>query len=194
MDNGNVLGIRFEVLSTKQRAFQAPYYVLLNQPNGDGQLRVHKHTIPVFIPMHRLVKKYLPFIADAKDASLLKSAVAAQDLSKFVRALRKELIAHHKRVEACEQLKKDLGRRQGVEEVKMLDVSGREIEIIFVEHMLARIRVGTDGAIERAVTGPSKTAPDDGAGSMQVYREIKKVIEGGSGRIDDLAERLQRRA
>ena len=194
VDGGNVLGIRFDVFSGANRAFQTPYYVLLNQPQADGQLKVHKHTIPVFVSMQAIARKHLPFQSE-EDEDLLKAGQQKQDLPKFVRALRKELVSHHKRVEAFEGLKKSLGRRQGVEEVKMLDTSGKEIELVFIKGTMAQIRVASDGKIEKVAVGPSSSmATESPAGSMKAYREVKKAIEGGGGRIDDLAERLKRRS
>jgi central kinetochore subunit Mal2/MCM21 len=196
VDSGNVLGVRFDIFSAEKRAFKTPYYVLLNQPKpGSGQLKIHKHTVPIFIPLQALAKRYLPYNAEEEDEVPLKGN-RAQDLPKFVRALRKELVAHHKRVAAYELLKRDLGRKHGVDEVKMLDATAREIEILFSNKVVARLRVATDGKIEKVAIGPSSNTSDaEGSPerSMKTYREIKKVIEGVDGRIEDLATRLQRR-
>ena len=145
------------------------------------------------VPLQALAKKHLPFRSE-DEAESLKGGRVTQDLPRFVRALRKELVAHHKRVEAVEKLRKALGRRQGVEEVEMLDTSGKEIEITFHKGVLARLRVGVDGKIEKVAVGPSSSSTADSPeGSMNAYRGIKKIIESGGGRIDDLAERLSRR-
>jgi central kinetochore subunit Mal2/MCM21 len=198
VDGGNVLGIRFDIFAAGKREFETPYYVLLTQPERDGRLKVHKHTVPVFIPIQVLVKRHLPYAAatGGEEDAPVKAGLQMQDLPKFVRALRKELVAHHKWVEAFERLKKCLGKRQGVEEVKMLDPSGKEIEIVFTKNIVARLRVATDGTIEKVAVGPAPSLSAErnhDASAMKSYREIKKVIEGGEGRIDDLVERLRRR-
>ncbi|KIW07973.1 uncharacterized protein PV09_01872 [Verruconis gallopava] len=188
IDGGKILGIRIEIFSARDRAFITPYYVLLNQPESDaGLLKIHKHTIPVCIPLQSLVKKYLPYKV-SEDNSL--KAGPPQDLPKFVRSLRKELVAHHKRIEAYKHLKEELENRRGVSSVKMLDSTAKEIEILFTNNILARIRVELNGRIERVAVGPS---PDAGTEehSAKVYREIKRTIESGDGRIDSLSTRLR---
>lgn len=194
VDAGNVLGIRFDVFAAEKRAFATPYYVLFNQPNADGQLKIHKHTIPVYVPMQSLIKKYLPFNSSNEDGDAsLKATAQQQDLAKFVRALRKELVAHHKRVEAFESLKQGLSKRHGVKEVKMLEVAAKEIEINFTRGLMARVRIAADGKIEKVAVGPTSGNNDD-SHDMKAYREVRKAIEGGSGRVDDLVERLKRRS
>lgn len=191
VDEGRVLGVRIDVFSPDERAFQTPYYVLLNRPDGEGrELRVHKHTIPAFVPLQTLVRRYLPLREE--DAS--EKQGSEQDLSKFVRALRKELVAHHKRLDAFQKLKREMGKRHGVEEVTMLDVSGKEVEIVFVSKIVARLRIATSGKIEKVAVGPSQAVDEVPENAMKSYREIKKVIEGGDGRIDSLLVRLQKRA
>jgi central kinetochore subunit Mal2/MCM21 len=198
VDSGNVLGIRFEIFSGKDRAFQTPYYVLLNQPTpNSGHLKVHKHTIPVFIPLQALAKKYLPFnIQDEDNDSGSVKQCPAQDLPKFVRALRKEVVAHHKRIDAYERIQRALGRYPGVGEANMLDATGKEIEILFTNGAVARLRIATDGKVEKVAVGAAPKASSEKALpdlDMKTFREIKKAIEGGDGRIDDLAVRLRSR-
>jgi central kinetochore subunit Mal2/MCM21 len=196
VDGGNVLGIRFEIFSSDKRAFDIPYYVLFNQPNRDGRLRVHKHTVPVFVPLQTLVKRYLPFTTEDEDDNPKTMARAQQNLPSFVRALRKALVSHHKRLEAYRHLKQALEGKHGVEEVKMLDSIGNEIEMVFRDNIIARMRISTDGRIEKVAVGPSQTAGANvisTENSAKAYREIKKAIEGAGGRVDDLVERLQKR-
>lgn len=186
-----MLGIRFEVFSAEKRAFDTPYYVLFNQPNRDGRLKVHKHTIPVFVPLQSLVRRHLPFATEEEDENP-KNVTRVQNLPGFVRAVRKELVSHHKRLEAFEHLKQGLEGKHGVQKVEMLDSTGSELEIVFRDNIMARLRVSTDGRIEKVAVGQTRgTESMLSEGSARAYRDVKKAIEG---RVDDLGERLQKRA
>jgi central kinetochore subunit Mal2/MCM21 len=195
VDGGNVLGIRFDIFSAEKRAFDTPYYVLFNQPNGVGRLRVHKHTIPVFVPLQSITRKYLPYTAEDEEDNP-KSVAKVQDLPLFVRALRKELVSHHKRLEAYKRLKQELEGKHGVQKVDMLDSTGNEIEIEFSSDIKARLRVSTDGKIEKVAVGPSRTTGAkaiSAESSAKAYRDIKRAIEGAGGSMDNLVGRLQKR-
>lgn len=149
---------------------------------------MHKHTIPPYIPLQPLISKYLPYARD--DAA---QGEQAQNLPRLVRALRRELVAHHKRLEAYASLKRDLGNRHGVEEVKMLDASGRELEIQFAGKITARIRVGVDGKVEKTAVGPTKAvhAEEIEAAASKLCRKIRGFIEEGDGRVGGLVERIK---
>ena len=173
-----------------------PYYLLLNRPRrGSEALKIHKHTIPPFIPLQQLVAKYLPEPASHAGEDEVSRTAQPQNLPRFVRALRRELVAHHKRLEACETLKKELGRKHGVDGVKMLDVTGCELEIAFTDGSIARLKVSTDGTIANIAVVPGRTADGEEAltGQARPLRQLKRVIEGRDGRIEGLADRLKRR-
>lgn len=68
-------------------------------------LRVHKHTIPPCVALQQLANKWLPVSAkDSEDAE-----AAEQDLVRFGRALRKELVGWHLRMKAMEGLREEAG-------------------------------------------------------------------------------------
>ncbi|KAG4417969.1 hypothetical protein IFR04_008936 [Cadophora malorum] len=94
VDGGNILGLRIDVSSTGK--FIKPYYILLNKPfPGTDLLRIHRHTVPPSIPLPSLAEKYLP---NGKGSAAMSAVVGAgagakkQDLRRFVRALRREIV------------------------------------------------------------------------------------------------------
>ncbi|PVH97601.1 hypothetical protein DM02DRAFT_77189 [Periconia macrospinosa] len=103
VDNGNVLGVRIEV-SIGGR-FIETYSVLFNRPNTQYKnvLRIHKHTIPPCIPLQPLANKWLPM--STKDAE----NAPEQNLIRFGKSLRKELVGWHLRMEAIEKLRAEAG-------------------------------------------------------------------------------------
>ncbi|KAF2438692.1 hypothetical protein P171DRAFT_436626 [Karstenula rhodostoma CBS 690.94] len=101
VDNGNILGVRIEV--PINGIFVETYHVLFNRPNATHRtmLRIHKHTIPPCIPLQPLANKWLPVTKKSAEEP------REQDLVKFSRHLRKELVSWHLRLEALEKLRKD---------------------------------------------------------------------------------------
>ena len=187
VDSGRILGVRIDVFATRKRKFGTPYYLLLNQPEGkEGSLRVHRHTIPVCVPLKALIEKHLPFSEGGGDN--LKGR--PQDLARFVRAVRRECVALGKRVETVERLREELGRAQEVGEVICLDNEGREVEIKFVDKHAARVSVGTDGRIEKIVV---KNGARGGGASVR-GKAIERMILGADGSIEGVVGRLSKGA
>jgi central kinetochore subunit Mal2/MCM21 len=171
INNGNILGISIDVAICGK--FIETYHVLLNwrERIGNRLLRIHKHTIPPCIPLQQLANKWLP--TTWKDAEIDPE----QDLVRFGRLLRKELVSWHMRVKAVEELKKEAGlssqtsREEKDDEVgnvgKVLnafvsdDEASSDIEedgiedgplrIIDIENNAAVMIVTKDGRIENAV-------------------------------------------
>jgi len=105
LNNGNILGVSIDVaLSGK---FIETYHVLLNWRETDVAeskvLRIHKHTIPPCIPLQQLANKWLPSAGKNGDEEV------QQDLVRFGRTLRKELVGWHLRVNAVDALRKEAG-------------------------------------------------------------------------------------
>lgn len=183
VDNGKVLGIRIDVFSNRKRKFETPYYLLLNQPEGEGgRMKVHRHTIPVCVPLKALAERYIPY----PDASEEGDENQRQDLSKFLRAIRRECVSLHKRIEAVQMLEEELGRTQGVLEARALDIEGREAEIEFLDKHIARISIDTDGTIEKVVVRHCSR----GGGASVRGKAIERMILGGDGRIESLMTRI----
>ncbi|KAF9699184.1 hypothetical protein EKO04_002834 [Ascochyta lentis] len=102
-DNGDILGISIEV--PVNGSFVDTYHVLftLREHENSKRLRVHKHTVPSCIPLQQLANKWLP--QDTRNADGVKGA--EQDLVKFGRALRRELVSWHMRLQAVRDLREE---------------------------------------------------------------------------------------
>ncbi|KAJ4333448.1 hypothetical protein N0V95_009420 [Ascochyta clinopodiicola] len=103
VDNGDLLGISIE--APVNGSFVDAYHVLFTfrEHESSKRLRIHKHTIPSCIPLQQLANRWLP--QATRTAEGAKSA--EQDLVKFGRALRRELVSWHMRLQAVQDLRKE---------------------------------------------------------------------------------------
>ncbi|KAI4620570.1 uncharacterized protein J4E87_007258 [Alternaria ethzedia] len=110
LNDGNILGVSIDVALGGR--FVETYHVLLSvkQKHDKRTMKIHKHTIPPCIPLQHLSDKWLP--ASGKD----EENDPEQDLVRFGRLLRKELLSWHLRVNAVEELRKDAGLAQPKED------------------------------------------------------------------------------
>ncbi|KAH7381639.1 Cenp-O kinetochore centromere component-domain-containing protein [Pyrenochaeta sp. MPI-SDFR-AT-0127] len=104
-NNGNILGVSVDVSVGSK--FVETYHVLLKiiERSGERVLKIHKHTIPPCVPLQQLANRWLP--VSGKEAE--GATDPEQDLIRFGRTLRKELVSWHMRVKAVEDLKKEAG-------------------------------------------------------------------------------------
>ncbi|KAL4924546.1 uncharacterized protein BDV17DRAFT_208761 [Aspergillus undulatus] len=123
-DSKNLLGVRIDICVRNGR-FTKPYYLLLRKVRvdaaGEGQakthLRIHRHTIPAFIPVERLERIFLsspPRIPSDSDDSVdqlkkPKYPASKQNLQGFVREIRRQLVAWHTRVDVIYHLREQIG-------------------------------------------------------------------------------------
>jgi central kinetochore subunit Mal2/MCM21 len=174
-NNGNILGISIDV-SVGAR-FVTTYHVLFafQQQEGSSTIRIHRHTIPPCIPLQQLANKWLP--VNAKDGEAIDPE---QDLVRFGRTLRKELVSWHMRLRAVQQLQKEAGfsdkNSKDVDSASMgkvlnafmsddesdeedgsdrivdidSDTSARQISIAWSNGRTAVVSVTKDGRVERA--------------------------------------------
>ncbi|KAF2265404.1 hypothetical protein CC78DRAFT_532472 [Lojkania enalia] len=103
VDSGNILGIRIDV--SIQGKFVDAYHVLFNRPDpsNNNVLQIHKHTIPPCIPLELLRNKFMP-VAHKEGFEGVE-----QDLVRFGKFLRRELVSWHLRSVAVDQLRKEAG-------------------------------------------------------------------------------------
>ncbi|KAJ4323416.1 hypothetical protein N0V94_001889 [Neodidymelliopsis sp. IMI 364377] len=103
VNNGDILGISIEV--PVNGSFVDTYHILftVRAHENSKRLRIHKHTIPSCVPLQQLANKWLP--QAAKEADATKDP--EQDLVKFGRALRRELVGWHMRTQAIQDLRKE---------------------------------------------------------------------------------------
>ena len=130
MNNGDILGISIEV--PVNGSFVDTYHVLftLREHENSRRLRIHKHTIPACIPLQQLANKWLP--QSSKDGDGAKDA--EQDLVKFGRALRRELVSWHMRLQTIYDLRSE-AKLPGAQEGDGVDddlISGGRVLNAFV--------------------------------------------------------------
>ncbi|PSN58727.1 hypothetical protein BS50DRAFT_595214 [Corynespora cassiicola Philippines] len=101
VDAGRVLGVRVNV--PVPGGFAEMYYVLLNRGEG-GRLRVHRHTVPACVALALLVQRWLGG-GEGKGGE--------QDLVRFGRTLRRELVGWHLRKEVVRKLREEAGLKDG---------------------------------------------------------------------------------
>lgn len=101
VNNGDILGMSIEI--PVNGGFIDTYHVLfaIRDHDKSKRLHVHKHTIPSCIPLQQLANKWLP--QGTRDADTAKNP--GQDLVKFGRALRKELVSWHMRLDTIQDLR-----------------------------------------------------------------------------------------
>ncbi|KAK4133323.1 hypothetical protein BT67DRAFT_382942 [Trichocladium antarcticum] len=208
VDAGAILGLRIEVVSRAR--FLRPYYVLLNRPYASGggddgddgsrrYLRVHRHTLPPCIPLAGLAGRYLP----APTAGSAGGEGREQDLGRFARALRMEVVRYHHRLGTVADLRKAAGlggKKRGVgedggeegggaqqeeEPNRLVDISPADAEvkqltIEWADGRTGRLVMGDDGEIVRLVA----------VGENGRDREAGRELLGGAARVDDVARRL----
>ncbi|KAI1502008.1 cenp-O kinetochore centromere component [Biscogniauxia marginata] len=187
VDEGNVLGIRLEVMSKSR--FLRPYYVMLNRPYSIPRyLRVHRHTVPQCIPLSGLAARYLPAPTAKDDHGTPKK----QDLSQFVRALRRELVRYHNRTAVIGDLRKSAGleskKGKGKElevpitNITAADAEAKQISIEWSDGRSGRLVMGDDGDVVKMVV----------QGENGQDRQTVRQLLGGSVRIEEVARRLEK--
>ncbi|KAF1948557.1 hypothetical protein CC80DRAFT_599572 [Byssothecium circinans] len=149
VDDGNVLGVRIEV--SLGGRFVETYSVLFNRPDARHKnvLKIHKHTIPPCIPLQALANKWLPMTR--KDAEI----ATEQNLVKFGRSLRKELVSWHMRLEATAKLRSEAGLQDKVaqqEEKSQQPAMGK----VFNAFMSDDESEDDDDELQRRRNGPAK--------------------------------------
>jgi central kinetochore subunit Mal2/MCM21 len=214
--------VRIDVCARNGR-FAKPYYVLLRSERGHAagkessrRLRVHRHTIPAFISVAKIEGAYLPRArrvggnedgnGDASSeedpaptkSSRSKSSIRKQDLSGFVRELRRELVAWHMRVDAIDLLREWVGLvdsegrvtpsedvspdpSTGIVGLAAVSIEARYVRVEWEDGRVGRFKLSNGGVVERAVvigdTGRDKVTED--------------LMTGGGGRVEGILERLR---
>lgn len=186
VDDGKVLGIRFEAFASGK--FLTPYYVFLNKPYAGSQLlRVHRHTFPPCIPLESLAARYLPTPSAGQSLEKIKK----QNLSRFVRNLRKETAGYHNRASAVVEMRKSFGldpkqgtkgkaKELGIRDVSAADAEVRQIRIDWVDGRIGRIVTDAKGNVENCIV-----LGEDGRD-----RAVERQVIGGNRRVEEVAQRL----
>ncbi|KAI0400070.1 cenp-O kinetochore centromere component [Xylaria palmicola] len=186
VDGGNVVGLRFEIMAKAK--FVRPYYVMLNRPYASRRhLRVHRHTIPQCIPLSGLAARHLP-PPSAKDDD---DAPKKQDLSRFARALRRELVRYHNRAAVIGDMKKAIGlnSKKGSEQesdadivdISAADAQAKQISMQWRDGRAGRLIMNDEGEIVKMVV----------QGVNGQDRESSREFLGGAARIEEVTRRLE---
>ncbi|KAB8299027.1 hypothetical protein EYC80_001158 [Monilinia laxa] len=186
VDNGYVLGLRIDVGNAGK--FVRPYYIMLNKPfSGSPALRIHRHTVPPCIPLASLAAKYLP--APKVDVGVLKEK--RQDLTTFVRKLRREVTGYHLRIASIKHLRKafsldeELSRKGKEKEREIADISAadaeaKQVRMEWIDGKIGRCVVGMNGEVVKCVI-----IGEDGRD-----RDTERRVMGGDKRMEGIADRL----
>ncbi|KAK2757259.1 hypothetical protein FQN54_004773 [Arachnomyces sp. PD_36] len=215
-DAPNLLGVRIDVCA-RGGTFNKPYYFLLKREgDGDGDrklLRIHRHTIPAFIPLKELEEKYLPVPkrggdgdgGEERDEALKPWKKRKQNLPRFVRELRRELVAWHLRRDAVEWIREELdlpgqaegdgegneggtstglsqgSERYGIVSLAATSLETRYVRLVWSDGRVGRIKLSNRGQVERAIV-----FGEDGREKAK-----ENILIGGDGRIESLVQRLR---
>ncbi|KAI0452064.1 cenp-O kinetochore centromere component [Xylaria acuta] len=187
VDGGNVLGLRFEIMSKAK--FLRPYYVMLNRPCADRRhLRVHRHTVPQCIPLSGLAARHLP-LPTAKDDD--DDAPKKQHLSRFARALRRELVRYHNRAAVIGDMKRATGLNSKktsdqeseteITDISAADAEAKQISLQWRDGRSGRLVMNDDGDVVRMVVH----------GDNGQDRETVRQFLGGAARVEEVTRRLE---
>jgi central kinetochore subunit Mal2/MCM21 len=174
---------------------------------------IYRHTIPTFIPMDKLAHRYLPQprpirkrggADDEIEALKSKARTRKQDLSAFVRQLRKEIAAWHVRRDSISWLQERVGvpstthdgdeaiseqeetRRQRKDFAALLvslaatSLECRYVRLEWRDGRVGRFKISNSGLVERAVV----------IGDKGRDKRTEAVLMGGDRRIETLVDRL----
>lgn len=216
VDAGAILGLRIDVVVRGR--FLRPYYVLLNRPFAARHLlRVHRHTLPPCIPLAGLAARYLPAPASGARGRGAESdgdredgneRGKKQDLARFARALRREVVRYHHRLGVVADLRRAAGlgrkgkmRQEGAEEegeegggetagqlpktprlvdISPADAEAKHVTIEWADGRTGRLVMGDDGEIVKLVV----------VGENGRDREAGRELLGGAVRVEDVVKRL----
>ncbi|KAK2836933.1 hypothetical protein FQN49_006574 [Arthroderma sp. PD_2] len=201
-DSPDLLGIRIDV-NVRDGTFVKPYYLLLRRAGEDRKsLQIHRHTIPIFIPLKQLEHRYLPRQSSRDDSggSLKPWKRRKQDLKTLVRELRRELVAWHLRRDVVSLLQEQLGITDpnrpssdsvnaqadtaayilGISSVSAASVEARYIRFQWQDGRIGRVKVSNRGLVERVII-----IGDDGRD-----KSTETLVAGGDGRAENIVKRL----
>ncbi|KUI62122.1 hypothetical protein VP1G_09267 [Cytospora mali] len=200
VDGGNVLGVRIEVMARSK--FVRPYYVLLNRPYSGTEarkrfLRVHRHTVPPCIPVGGLAARYLPAPRPLGDSDESSGGADGrkdrqQDLSRFVRCLRREILRYHNRIAVIADLRRAVGldgKKRDAQElaeqssllaISAADAEAKQVRIDWKDGRSGRLVIGDDGDVVKLVV----------FGEQGRDREVTRELLSGGSRLEDVARKL----
>lgn len=182
-NHGTILALRFDVMSNSR--FMRPYYVMLSRPYRNSQhVQVHRHTVPYCIPLAALAARHLP-PPTVKDSN---GVPERQDVPKFVRALRRELVRFHNRAAVIGDLRSSAGldgekgkaneMEDPIVNISAADPQATQIRVEWSDGRTGRLVMSDDGDIVKMVV----------QGESGQYRETARQFVGGCLRIEEVTQ------
>ncbi|EGO51547.1 hypothetical protein NEUTE1DRAFT_132452 [Neurospora tetrasperma FGSC 2508] len=172
-------------------------------------LRVHRHTVPPCIPISGLVARYLPTPPssrpDKEEEEEEQGGVREQNLVKFARSLRRELVRYHHRLATITDLRRailaqDQTEQQEekgpnkIQDVIPADAEAKQITVEWADGQTGRLVMGDDGEIVQVVAlngggagGGGGQGNGNGSGRD---REVVRELVGSAKRVEDVVRRL----
>ncbi|KAM0513820.1 hypothetical protein ACHAPE_007421 [Trichoderma viride] len=213
VDGGHVLGLRFEAMTRGQ--FLQPYYVMLNRPYAEHRqfLRVHRHTVPPAIPLSGLAARYLPGPKKQQQQQEEQEEQQAeggqggqnssssppprhlkQDLERFVKSLRREIMRYHNRLGVSADLRRSLGAHSNsnsnktisqdnaIVDVSIADTEAKQIRLTWADERNGRLVMDDDGKVVKFVVFGAADGRD---------WETTRQLGDSQGRVEDVAKMLE---
>ncbi|KAH7317877.1 Cenp-O kinetochore centromere component-domain-containing protein [Rhexocercosporidium sp. MPI-PUGE-AT-0058] len=188
VDGGKVLGIRIDVSSVGK--FIKPYYIMLNKPwPGTELLRIHRHTVPASIPLSALAERYLPNGKGSVAMGEESTGGKKQDLRRFVRALRREVVGYHNRTSVIKALRREFkldekesrkgkSRERVIADISAADAEAKQVRIEWTDGRIGRVVVDEKGEVKQCVV-----IGEDGRDGETERRVVAGSMEGIGERL-----------
>lgn len=172
----------------------------VDDEEGMQLLRVHKHTIPPVVPVVALAQRYLPVLSadDEEDVDepngldAPKNLPTKQDLGKFVRAIRKELVGMVRRKDALEALEVDCTSRSHGSRLAtrfaVMDGLGREVEMELRQGEVVKLLINMGGEkVEKVIV--RTRGSDKGLGQRR--RDVERAVMRNGGTLNGIIDRIR---
>ena len=208
--NAPLLGIRIDICSRGGK-FDKPYYLLLKRAGDSGdEWRIHRHTIPQFIPLRDYENQFLPLRDEGYGSEVSNDGTSGgskQDLHELVRKVRQDLVSWMLRRDAIELLQEELGLaaespaheevaeaaaaiptvgsdprgRFGMKSLSATSVEARFATLAWQDGRAGRVKISDQGLVQRAVI----------FGEEGRMKQVEDVLISGDARIEELAKKLE---
>jgi central kinetochore subunit Mal2/MCM21 len=165
---------------------------MLNKPwAGKNLLRIHRHTVPSCMPLTFLAQRYLPNGKGAVAMGDREMGAKRQDLTRFVRSVRKEIVGYHNRVSVIKGLRKEFkldekvsrkgkDRERVIADISTADAEAKQVRIEWVDGRIGRAVVDDKGEVKKCVI----------IGEEGRDRETERRVCAGG--IEGIGERLRK--
>jgi central kinetochore subunit Mal2/MCM21 len=137
-----------------------------------------------------MVERYLPNGKGSAQIGSKEVGVKKQDLRRFARALRKEIVGYHNRISVIKALRKEFkldekvsrkgkGRERVIADISAADAEAKQVRIEWVDGRIGRCVVGEGGDVKKCVV-----IGEDG----RDWETERRIARGG---MEGIGERLR---